>query len=259
MTLRLSAALRNLMLAGGSAKNALQGGKIKIYSGAQPATADAAPTGTLLCTITDASGAHTQEVQATGTITLAGSSGSVSGVTVDGVSITGASVPFTTSLTATAVLLAAEINNYNSLPKYTASPSGAVVTVTAPRGMGAAANGLVLDATCVTMTSTDVNIGSGVAGVSAVNGLKFDAPAAGILPKSAAQTWSGVAASSGTAGWFRFESAVADSGALDSLEAQVRLDGAVSTSGSQLNMSSTTIAASATQTITAFPVTLPTA
>lgn len=258
MTLRLSAALRNYILNGGSVKNALQGGKLKIYTGAQPATADAAPTGTLLATITDASGAHTQEVRATGTITLAGTSGSITACTANTEPIMGATaVPFTTDLTTTAALLAVAINEFNSVPKYTATSSGAVVTVIAPRGVGAEVNGHVLDATCTTMTSTDVNIGSATAGVTAVNGLKFGVPAAGVMGLLTGQTWSGVAAATGTAGWFRFESPVADSGAADSTESQVRIDGAISTSGSQLNMSSTSITAAATQTITAFPLTMP--
>lgn len=256
MTLRLSTALRNYMNSVGSVKNALQGGKLKIYTGSQPASADAAPTGTLLVTITAASGAHTAEVRATGTITLAGASGSVTNVTVDSVAIIGAAVAFDTDLSTTAANLAAAINNYNSVPKYTATSSGAVVTVKAPLGMGAAANGLVLDATCTTMTSTDVNLSGGV---TAVNGLNLDFSEAGAMDKDAAQVWSGVAANTGAAGWFRFESPLADSGALDSSEAQIRLDGAISTSGSQLNMSSTSITAAATQTITAFPVTIPSA
>lgn len=256
MTLRLSAALRNAMLSGGSLKETLQGGKLKIYTGSQPATAEAAPTGTLLAVITDNSNSHTQEVRATGTVTLAGTAGSVSALTVDGKAIIGAAVPFDTSLTVTAANLATAVNEYDSVPKYSASASGAVVTITAPVGLGAAANGWVVDATCVTMTSTDVNLSGGV---SAVNGLAFGVAAGGVLPKSSGQTWSGVALASGTAGWFRFEGPVADSGALDSTESQVRLDGAISTSGAQLNMSSTSITAAATQTITSFPLTLPTA
>jgi hypothetical protein len=42
---------------GGSLKDIMRDGKLNIYSGAQPANADAAVTGTLLCTITVASGA----------------------------------------------------------------------------------------------------------------------------------------------------------------------------------------------------------
>lgn len=258
MTLRISAAARNYALHTGSLKNVFQGGKLKIYTGTQPATAEAAPTGTLLATITDASGAHTQEVRATGTITLSGSSGTVDAVTANALPIIGAAIAFDTSLTITAAALAAAINNYNSEPKWTATSAAAVVTVIAPLGMGAGANGMVLDSTCTTLVGTDVNIGTTVAGVTAVNGLKFGAPSGGVMPKLSTQTWSGVAANSGTAGWFRFEGAVTDSGALDSTESQLRLDGAISTSGSQLNMSSTSITAAATQTITSFPVTFPT-
>jgi hypothetical protein len=255
MTLRLSAATRNYLENGGSFKSAFQGGKLKIYSGSQPATADAAPTGTLLATITDASGAHTQEVRATGTVLLSGSSGSVSALTVNALAAIGAAVPFNTSLTQTAADLAAAVNDYNSVPKITASSSGATVTLYAPQGVGAGANGWVVDSTTSTLVGTDGNMASGV---TAVNGLKFGTPAAGVMDKLAAQSWSGVAGSTGTAGWFRLEGPVADSAALDSTESQIRMDGAISTSGAQLNMSSTSITASATQTITSFPITLPT-
>lgn len=55
MTIRLSTGLRNKILDGGSGggiKNALNLAKVNIYSGAQPANADAAATGTLLGTAT---------------------------------------------------------------------------------------------------------------------------------------------------------------------------------------------------------------
>jgi hypothetical protein len=257
MTLRLSSGLRNMMLNGHSLKGCLGGGKLKIYTGSQPATADAAPTGTLLCTITDASGAHTQEVRATGTVTLSGTtSGSITALTVNALAVIGATVAFDTDFTTTAAALAVAVNNYPSVPKITASSSGAVLTLYAPQGVGAGANGWVVDSTCTTLTGTDVNMASGV---TAVNGLKLGTPAAGIIPKLSTQTWSGVAAATGTAGWFRYEGPVQDSGALDSSEAQIRMDGAVSTSGAQLNMSSTSITSGATQTITSFPITQPSA
>lgn len=54
MTIKTSTGLRNAMLASGSAKAALDGGKINIYAGTAPDTADAAVGGaTLLCTITN--------------------------------------------------------------------------------------------------------------------------------------------------------------------------------------------------------------
>lgn len=51
MTTKLSTGLRNKMLDTGSLKSRLALGFIKLYSGAEPASADAAVTGTLLCTI----------------------------------------------------------------------------------------------------------------------------------------------------------------------------------------------------------------
>jgi hypothetical protein len=51
MTYRVSTGLRNYMLATGSMRQALQNGKIMLYTGPEPASADDAATGTLLCTI----------------------------------------------------------------------------------------------------------------------------------------------------------------------------------------------------------------
>jgi hypothetical protein len=258
MTLRLSTALRDFVNNHGSLKDALHDGEIRIYTGSQPATADTAPSGTLLCTITAASQARTAEVLATGSVTLAGSAGSVNTITVDGVEVLGAAVAFDTDLTTTAAAVAAQINKFRSVPNYTATSSGAKVTIHAPRGLGAGANGFVVDATCTTLTSTDVAMGSETAGVSAVNGLRFGVSSSGVLVKDPTQVWSGVNASTGTAGWFRFTGSVADSGTTDSSAQQVRLDGAISTSGQQLNMSSTTLTALATTTLASFPMTLPT-
>lgn len=51
MTYKVSTGLRNSMLVTGSLRAALATGFINIYSGSEPASADAATTGTLLCTI----------------------------------------------------------------------------------------------------------------------------------------------------------------------------------------------------------------
>jgi hypothetical protein len=56
MTIKTSTGLRNKMLDTGSLKSRLALGFIKIYSGAEPATADAAVTGTLLCTVSVSGG-----------------------------------------------------------------------------------------------------------------------------------------------------------------------------------------------------------
>lgn len=55
MTVKLSTGLRSAMLnggVGGGVKGALDLGKINIYSGPQPLTADTGATGTLLGTVT---------------------------------------------------------------------------------------------------------------------------------------------------------------------------------------------------------------
>ena len=257
MTLKLSAAARNYALQNGSLRKAFNGGKLLVYTGTQPATAEAAPTGTLLVTYTNASGAHTSEVLATGNITLTtGAAGSVDTLTVDGVDILTAAVPFNTSLTQTAADVAAMINNNSSEPEYTAVSGGAVVTITANRGAGTEANGLVVTGTLTTLTATYGNMAGGV---NSANGLRFSNASGGVLIKDASQTWTGVAVADGAALWFRLVGPVADSGILDTTESQIRLDGAVATSGQQLNMSgTTTIANGSTQTISTFPITFPT-
>lgn len=97
--------------------------------------------------------------------------------------------------------------------------------------------------------------GAFTAGV-ATNGLEFGDASAGAIAKAAGETWSGVGLVTGTAGWFRFYDNDYDTGA-DS--AAIRFDGAVATSGAQLNLSSTTITLSATLTIDAFTITMPAA
>jgi hypothetical protein len=257
MALRLSTALRNFMNRDGSLKRAMHGGVIKIYSGAQPANADAAVTGTLLATITDASLAHTNEVLSAGSVTLTGgAAGSIDTLTVNSVSIIDAAVPFNTSLNQTAADLAAKINSSLSTPEYSANASGAVVTIKASPGTGTGPNGFVVASTTTTLTKTDANMAGGVA---AVNGLKLGSSLAGVIEKVAGQTWSGVGAAAGTAGWFRFCAAVADAGGLDSNAEYIRIDGAISTAGAQINMTNTSISVSATQTVSDFALTLPSA
>lgn len=257
MTLRYSTGLRNHLAGGGSFKNAFHGGRIEIYTGSQPATADAAVSGTLLCTVTDNNGAHTAEVQATGTITIVGAAGSVDTATVDGVSILDAAVAFNTSVTQTAADLADAINNCQSLPEYSASALLGVVTISAPKGMGAGANGLVVATTVTTLAATPSNMASGV---SSVNGLKYGYASAGAIAKLAAQTWEGTNIATGTAGWYRAYGAVADAGAADALALAIREDGAISTSGQQLNMTgSTTLSVAAKTTISTWTRTVPAA
>lgn len=255
MTIKYSTGLRNFLAARGSYKDAFQNGKLEIYTGAQPANADAAATGTLLCTITDNSGARTAEVLASGTVTLTGgASGSVDTLTVDGVEIMGAAVPFNTSLTQTAADVAAQCNRFKGNVEYNVTSSGAVITITALPGTGASPNGFVVASTVTTITKTDANLAGGV---NAANGLKFSEPSAGGITKLASQTWSGTNAATGTAGWYRLYGSVADAGGLDSAGTTIREDGSIGTSGADFNMTSTSLTSGVGTAITALTRTVP--
>jgi hypothetical protein len=77
---------------------------------------------------------------------------------------------------------------------------------------------------------------------------------AGVLSKST-NTWDGVAVETGTAGYFRYCASTADANGTSTSE--LRIQGAVSTSGAELNMSSTSISSAATTTIDTFDITMP--
>jgi len=100
-----------------------------------------------------------------------------------------------------------------------------------------------------------VTVGSGAftAGTS-TNGINFADAASGAVSKASGEVWSGVAVATGTAGWFRFYANDKTTGASTTA---CRFDGAVSTSGSQMNMNPTSITSGVTTTLDTFSVTLP--
>lgn len=260
MALKLSLGLRNFILSTGPMREAFKNAIIEMYSGGQPVDADQAVTGTLLCTFTKTGGAFTAEVLASTTITLTGgASGSINTLTVNGVNlIPDGAVPFNTSLAQTAADLAAAINNNFTDPTFTASAVGAVVTIKAAPGTGATPNAQAVATTLTTITNTIANGSTLAGGVTAVNGLSFAPAAAGVLPKRTTEAWQGTAVATGTAGWFRLKSSIADAGALDSVGAFMRLDGSVATAGAQLNLTSTSIVSAAVQTLATFNINFPT-
>lgn len=268
MTLRFSPALQNFIAENGCWKNFFDGGALDIYTGAQPATPDLAPTGNLLVTITSGGGALTNEVPATGLVTLSGTtSGSVDTLTLAGISLISAAVPYNTSLNQTATDVATNINRNPANRLVVASTTGAsaVITLTARSGFGTALNGLTIATTSTGLTSTaTTNMGTGsggsTAGVASVNGLKMSYGAsAGAMVKDPTQTWSGTATGAGTqtAGWFRYRASLADPNTLDSSAVYRRMDGSIATSGADLNMSNTAVANGAVQTLSSFTFTVP--
>lgn len=89
------------------------------------------------------------------------------------------------------------------------------------------------------------------------NGLNFDAPAAGVLSKAAADAWKFIGLVAGTAGWFRLMGNPND--ALGSSTTLPRIDGTVATVGGDLNLSSVNVVVGAPTTIDVWQLTFPAA
>jgi hypothetical protein len=256
MTIRISTALRTYLIRDGGFKRAFQGGILELRSAAQPSTADVAVSGTPIV-ITLGSGAHTKEVRSTGTLTLTGgAAGSVDAITVNSIAVLDDVVPFTTDLTTTAALVAAKINEGISFPEYTATSSGAVITIMAGPGTGTSPNTFVIAPTTSTIT-TSVTAFAG--GIASANGLKFANVASGVLSKGA-YVWSGVntIGSTFTPASFRLKGAITDANAADDVtQLYFRLDGSVGVSGSDITISSASIANGVTVTIDQFDIDIP--
>ncbi len=252
MTLRLSTKLCNNLAGPTGFAATFANGVIDVYTGTQPSSADSAATGTLLGTITQASGAWTAETLASQTITVAGSAGSINTVVVGTLNIIPlGAVAFTVDAATTAAALAAAINR-NGL--YAATVSGTVVTVKAPAGTGAAHNGVAFATTVTTLTAT-VGAATLSGGVDAVNGLTFNEASGKSVTKSG--TWSFVGIADGTAGWWRMRASPADAGGADTTFIYPRLDGSCGVGSGDMSLSNVVIAVSAPTTVDAFTWTQP--
>lgn len=252
--LKFSTGLRNLVANNVGWRHALANGRLRVFSGAQPSTADDAQSGTLLAEFTVDATAFTAETRATVTVQVTGGGGgTINTVKVGGFPLIGAAVAWDTDVNTTAAALAAAINAYGNTPGFVATVLGDTVTIHAPLGMGAAANGLVLATTKTTVTTTD---GAALAsGVTAGYGLNFDAPVAGVLSKVAGEVWQADPGASGTAGWFRYVASGADDGLASTTFA--RYDGSIATAGADINLASTAIAVGTPQTINQYEFEIP--
>ncbi|MBK7002102.1 MAG: hypothetical protein IPH35_19720 [Rhodoferax sp.] len=252
MTVRLSTGLRNNIVGPTGIGASFANGIIEIRTGSQPATADSAATGTLLGTVTLASGVFTPETAATQTITISGTTGSINTVNVGTTGpvniIPLGPVSYTTSPTATAEALRDAIIR-NGI--YRATSSGAVVTVIAPPGTGSAHNGLALTTTTTDLTATSG--GNMTGGVDAVNGLMFTAPSSGSISKSGVWSFNGVA--TGTAGWFRMKASALDANGVSTT--LCRLDGSVATSGGDMSLANLSITSGTPTTIDVLSISIP--
>lgn len=243
----------------------LKNGRIKYYTGARPASADDAPTGTLLGTFTKGGGTYTAETRATGVIVFSVDAGTpaVSALTVGGISLISSTVTSDGTIADLVVDLAAAINAYDGIPKFTATTNSTdTVTIYGPVGMGARINGCTIAITAAEVTAT-INGGSSTtmggtgatAGVTAANGCGFQYPSAdGVLTKETT-AWQMTAVASGTVGYARWEFDGADN--QSSSTTYRRMDLTVGTSGADLNVGTTTITSGQTYTIDTGTYTVP--
>ena len=253
MAQRKSTGLVNFMADSGSARTALANSRVDVYTGTQPTSADDATTGTLLVTLTKGGSTFTAETLPQWKFTISGASGSIDSVKVGGVECLSAAVNFTTDLATTATAVADNITAYFGTPDYRATASGAAVTITGPFGCGATLNGLSVAVTATTLNVAYNDTGTTgavfITGVTCENGCNFQFPAvAGVLSKETTD-WYGVAVATGTAGWFRVYSDSSDTKGTST--SYKRLDGSVSTSGAELNLSSTAITSGGTFAVNA--------
>jgi len=95
-------------------------------------------------------------------------------------------------------------------------------------------------------------------------GLTFELPivVAGTLPKAVAETWSGTAAATGTAGWFRFNELSVDKAGTETASAtggvsNIAMDGSIAVTGGDINMSNVSVVSGALQSVTVFNIVQP--
>jgi hypothetical protein len=230
MAIKVSTGLANELTDRTCLRTNVAGGRLLMFTGSQPATADTASSGTLVCTVTNASGAYTAETLPVWTVALTGSSGTVDSIKIGGIELLAAPVTFTVDLTTTAAAVAAAITASYTMIDFTATGSVANVLISGPKGSGANLNSMVCTATATTMSATPASAGAvTTAGVTAVNGLQFSFPASdGKVVQSG--TWSGAGVATGTAGYFRYCCDGADNGTSTST-AYRRIDGSITTTG----------------------------
>lgn len=262
MAEKFSTGLRNQLLNGRGLREIFASSVIKIYSGTAPTEADDAITGTLLCTLTKSSGtASTKEhgVVAVNTITVPGvhAAGTYNiTVTVDGTTYT-ASYDATTYGHANNDEIAQGVCwELNKIPQ---------VMAICPTTGGATG---VISVACripgITLTIADGGgtITFGAASVilagsrAADDTLQLKLPASGVIEKITADTWSGAVVADGTAGYFRL---VTTEDLTTDNTTDVRIQGSISTAGSEMNLSSVSLVTGATLTLSTFSITFPAA
>ncbi len=246
----------NLLSGGWPTRKMLNDFALDLYSGTPPTSVDAAATGSKLVRITVGSGAITATMRSTAqqsTAVMANRTNANTvkvNVTVDGVGPTTWTYTFATAVDTSDVIAARNVARWleDNVPQIQcvayAGLSFAIkckidgLTLTLADGTGT---------TAITITSIEA------ASRASIYTLQFGPPTAGVISKTS-DVWSGVGLIAGVAGYGRLVLPT-DDATLSST--QIRAQGVVATSGSEITMSNTSITVGATSTVDGASITKP--
>lgn len=255
---KFSTGLVNFMLNKGCLKKAFEDCVIEIFSGTAPATADAAEGGaTLLCKLTkNAQQVDSDEVsiskQSMIEITVA-STGNTVIVAINGVDYTYSVLAADDDLRKVArkvALMLSGIPEVRAIALASGSADGKIAIQSRIAGLSfTIAKGGGGGGGTATWIVTDNLIAN-----SRSDALQFGTVSAGKISKEAGQIWSGVNLANGVASWFRIV-LPGDDGLASTT--QLRIQGAIATSGAEINMNSTTFTKDATTTQDQLDITIP--
>lgn len=233
---------------------------IEFRTGAQPANADAADSGTLLWKASVGAGALTAETLATATVPLVGASANVTTFTVGGHTLFSvASLPVFSTAAALATSVVAAINASPFNLGFTASVTGGTsVLLTAPKNTGAFINTVPVVCSAAGIDGGDGTVNTTFSGgVTALNHLSCPDPVDGVITYDPnVEVWSGYGLASGLVQHFRIKcSGAADVGAASTTN--MRIDGSVAQIGGDMRVTVAEVTVGKLQTVDSFTVTLP--
>lgn len=253
MAEKLSTYLRNYILGGGSYREAFKDSVMLVYTGTPPDDADDAASGTQLAVISSSGGAvlsTTYSVPSTWSVTIPGAH--VSGTYI--LTVTSETTAYTCSFDTEATGSEGHASNdtiarglarevVNHCPQVFAIAEGA----NSKLYIQSRVPGINLAVADGGGTVTIVTFAEIIA-ETAANTVRFTIPSSGSMGKDAL-VWSDTVLVTGVAGYFRIVTPVDLAQAADTTFLYPRLQGSISTSGAELNLSNTSLTAAATLTI----------
>jgi hypothetical protein len=252
MALRLSTGLRQYLLGGGSMRKGFCDSILQIYSGSAPATADLPSTGELLVEITKASGSYSHDAVSTpkqSTVTIvASAAGNINTITISGEAFTRTSPGGGETTTVCATALCALIEASKTVPVFAACQAAIIYIKSKFPGEDYSISVAYGGGGTIPTLSEDSPA------ESRIDALHLGVPAAGVIAKETGFAWSGEIDETGTAGYFRLVLTTDDD---DDSATAIRLQGSISTSGAELNLSNLNLVDGATLTIDVFSLNEP--